>query len=757
MAQYRLSALNIVLLLVSLFSLGFGVWGMLQADPARHELRNNQRGADERADVARDDNAGSRESTRDRPSRAPANHRNGDTPTADVVHSDTPSRDTRTPEYSNPSDRGDGVLNGAVRFPDGKPVAGVMVSLVRTDLDIPYPHGEVNTLDPEDNRRAQDEYHREITRQTRLATSSAEGRFSFSGLDEARSYNLSAGSREHGYNSAYNVTPGEEVNIWLLPHVILRGTVKREDGTSVDRFYVDVRTKQNQDWNSIGGEQFNAAKGEFRTGAQAGKCRVVVTSKGLAMKGEPEVELTEAGGQVDIVMGPAATLTGTLTGKDGSPLRNANVRLNGVTKEDELSNESKWGRGFGGLRFSGFGGEYWGNDEGEHQATTDNRGRYRIESVIPGDYSIIASYGVANETRKAALKPGPNQQDFSLEAGCTVTVKVNDPKGTPVVSAWVNFTTADGNGLNYVQMRQQKPGEFIYGGLVAGKCTMQVGMQGFPGLKKEIELKAGENRFEVAFIDGAYLEGRVTTNSGAVVREHYVRIGKPGKVNDNEWEDGMYAQTDAKGKFRLGPVEPGEYEMVLGANSGQKLSSMNLRLAAGENKQDMVVESLCSLKVTVKKGGGEPAQQCNVNLSFTQGESNDDSRSTDARGECEFHFLKEGDWNLTAYSQEGVQVTQTVHIRRGANEVMIEMRPPDCVKVTWMEPEGEGTKAGLKTGDLITAYNGTATPTLQKLAELVKTTDASATVSISIIRDGSAMAITAKGGLLGISGDNHAR
>jgi protocatechuate 3,4-dioxygenase beta subunit len=524
----------------------------------------------------------------------------------------------------------------------------------------------------------------------------------------------------------------------------------------VDRFTVDVRLKQGEGWNSVGSEQFTAAKGEFRTGAQVGKCRIVVTSEGLAMKGEPEVEVTEAGGQVDIVMGQAATLTGTLTSKGGEPLKGASIQVSLATKEEENNSGHGGMRWFGG-RGGSFDGPYWrDHDNGGYWASTDNRGRYRIIGIVPGEYSIVATFGGGNETRKAVLNPGANVQDFSLDAGCLATVKIIDPRGKPVLSAWVYFHAPDGNYLNTVGMPQQKPGEYIFGGMPPGKCSMQVGAQGYPQWRKEIELKAGENRFEVQLAEGAYLEGRVTTSGGAGVREHYVRIGKPGKISEDDWQEGMYAQTDAKGAFRLGPVEPGDYELRLSSNNQQKVSSVSVRLVAGDNKQDMVVESQCSLKVTVKKAGGELLQWCNVSVSAADN-SRHDNQSTDAKGECEFHFLKEGDCTLTAYSQEGTQATQQIHLRRGGNEVTIELRAPDCVKITWVEDEGEAFRAGLKVGDLVTSYNGTATPTLQKLAELVRTTDNTVTVSIAIVREGAAMTITAKGGLLGVHGDNHAR
>lgn len=754
MSDRRLTPFTLVLLFITAVSLAFGVWGLIQVDsaPPAHiagpAFDNAAR--DDGPDRA-DDRAPDRpRNPRPAPDR-PRENTGGANPDTNAGNP-RPAYDS-SPVVSDPSDKGEGKLTGTVRFSDGKPVPNVQVSLTRTDLNIPYPSWE--GMDPELNRRNQNEYYREVSRQTRMTTTNAEGRFAFAGLDESRSYQAYAGSKEHGFNSVTNVTPGEDVNIWLLPRVTLRGTVKREDGTPVDRFQVEVRLKQGEGWNSVGTEQFDAAKGEFRTGAQVGKCRIVVTSEGLAMKGAPEVDVTEAGGQVDIVMGQAATLAGTLTGKGGEPLKGASVQVNVVTADGEGNGGRRDMRWFGGL--GGFNGPFWHDDNsGGYWANTDNRGRYRITGIVPGEYSIVATFGAGNETRKAVLNPGANVQDFALDAGCMATVKVTDPKGKPVLSAWVYFMAPDGNYLNTVGMPQQKPGEYIYGGMPPGKCAMQVGAQGYPNWKKDVELKAGDNRFEVQLAEGAFLEGRVTTSAGAGVREHYVRIGKPGKISDDDWQDGMYTQTDAKGAFRLGPVEPGDYELRLSSNNQQKISSMTLRLVAGDNKQDMVIESQCSLKVTVKKAGGEALQWCNVSVSAADN-SKHDSQNTDAKGECEFHFLKEGDYTLTAYSQEGTQASQQVHLRRGGNEITIELRAPDCVKITWVEDEGEAAKAGLKIGDLVTAYNGTATPTLQKLSELVKTTDNTVTVSIAIIREGAAMTITAKGGLLGVHGDNHAR
>lgn len=754
MSGRRLSPFVLLLLFITAVSVAFGVWGLIQVgstEPVRF-AGPVQGGLQDVLESKRDSsptNSGDKPSSgASRPRTGPANGANR------LPDAGAAARDD-SPVLSDPSDKGNGKLTGTVQFADGKPVPGVKVSLTRTDLNIPQPQWDA--MDPEANWHGQSDYYREITRQTRITTTGPEGRFAFSGLDEARSYQVYAGSREHGFNSASNVTPGEEVTIWLLPRVALTGTVKREDGTPVDRFTVDVRIRQDSYWNSIGQEQFSDAKGQFRTGAQKGKCRVVVRADGLSMKGQPEVEVTEAGASVDIIMGQAATLSGTITDKAGAPLKGASVQVHRVFKDDQSEGASRRGRWMGALGDAPLlGGPYWLDDEGQYWSTSDNRGRYRVQNIVPGEYNIIVNFGSINDTRKATLNPGANEQDFSLEAGCQVVVKVSDPRGNPVIAAWTNFMADSGNSLDAAQQPQQKPGEFVYAGLPVGKCRLNVTAQGYPPSNRDIELKPGENRFEVTLAEGAWVEGRVSTTAGAVIRAHYVRIGKPGKVKEAEWESGAYCETDAKGVFRLGPVEPGDYELMLTTGHQVKVTAMAVRLVGGENKQDMIVESQCSLRVTVRGPGGQPLTFSNVNVA-----AGDNSAhyymSTNVEGVCEFHFLKEGEYTLTAHSHEGTETTQKVNLRRGPNEIAVDIRQPDCVRVTWIEPEGEGAKAGLQVGDLITAYNGTPTPTLDKLAALVRTTDNTVTVSLSIIREGAAMVLTAKGGLLRISGEASSR
>ena len=149
------------------------------------------------------------------------------------------------------------------------------------------------------------------------------------------------------------------------------------------------------------------AKGAFiLPGVPAGKF-VLSASKapylgsiyGAPRAGRPGTAVVLTEGQIvtglEILMWPGAAVTGTVTDRDGQPVAGADVQLQRrTTRGDQMSQM---------LAVLG----------GVPQATTDDRGIYRIFGVAPGDYLVMAS---VPDTLARARRLGPTEVADGLRA-----------------------------------------------------------------------------------------------------------------------------------------------------------------------------------------------------------------------------------------------------------------------------------------------------------------------------------------------------
>src|SRR6185312_2894120 len=75
-----------------------------------------------------------------------------------------------------------------------------------------------------------------------------------------------------------------------------------------------------------------------------------------------------------------------------------------------------------------------------------------------------------------------------------------------------------------------------------------------------------------------------------------------------------------------------------------------------------------------------------------------------------------------------------------------ELKLPDDggVEVTRIAPDSPAEKAGIKTGDVVTQYNGQRVEGMEQFSRMVRETPAGRDVRIGILRNGAAQTIAAK-------------
>lgn len=157
---------------------------------------------------------------------------------------------------------------------------------------------------------------------------------------------------------------------------------------------------------------------------------------------------------------PETNLTGTVTGPDGVPVSGIDISL---VDSDSDDRRNDW--------FA------------QRQASTDENGNYRFDSLAPGTYHLRAGggdggFGILEEEIEygrvlividVGKDSEPIERDVRLPSPGKVSGNVRSPEGHPVPGARIKITDEDGRPLSQFQFHRSGPdGAFTYKGLGPG-------------------------------------------------------------------------------------------------------------------------------------------------------------------------------------------------------------------------------------------------------------------------------------------------
>ena len=230
-------------------------------------------------------------------------------------------------------DRPDGVIDGVVTGPDGKPVAEAWVS-VHQDLGAliagMMDHGEAGgssrmiTVESSD----EDDGAAGTTGDVPPVLTDAAGRFKITGLPHARYEVIAEASAGKLRGRAAAVTPDATISLQVLGVTSLSGTVRGPAGPAAV-FFVEL------DGPISAARTFTGGKFELRR-VDPGTYTVRVSSS----EGNAEVKVTITPGQaatVDVVLASNAVVIGKLVDPSGKPLANVGVTLVPDRKDGQVS------------------------------------------------------------------------------------------------------------------------------------------------------------------------------------------------------------------------------------------------------------------------------------------------------------------------------------------------------------------------------------------------------------------------------------
>ncbi|KAA0215145.1 PDZ domain-containing protein [bacterium] len=730
MSANRFSGLNLVLLAVTLCALLFGVYGFIRpTDHVATAPRNQCKGAAPET-ASRDDAL---------PEAKPAGLARGPSagdqpPKGEAAPQPAADGPTAQPAVAAPSDKGDAQLTGLVLSHEGKAVSGAVVTARRSNLNVDVP--DVSALQPAEARDALNRYFALLHRETRSTGSDAEGRFRFTGLDPRLAYDLSAQLDGAGRAELRRAAAGDNVRLILKPQALLKGRVTGPDGTAIGEFSVRIY-RRNAEWEARE-RSFSAPDGRFTMECDGGALMVALSAPGFYQSQPAEVSVEGTLTEQVFALEQAATLSGTVRDASGNPLANARISSGGDVRSRSMERRSAGS---------------W--EDESSSARTDSLGRYRLDSLAPREYTFTARYGESSETRTITVSAGENTLDFSLDVGATLTLKLRNARGQPVEAEAVYFWRKDGRWLQAERHLAREPGTATFSGIKPGDYTMSVSASGYPSLRRDVKLAAGEQSLELELPDGAMLGGRISSSSGGSIAGLSIRLIKEGEDENMAWGSGRWTQVKADGSFRLGPVEPGLWTIEMLGQDWRKISSEKRSLVVGENSFDFTVNTGGSLTVRITDETGKPAQWAYALLESAQGKRF--GANANAQGIADITFIDPGEYVLRVTANRLAAPATTVNIRSGANEAAVSLKTPNCARITAVTPNSQAARIGLAPGDLIIEYAGEKVNNWEDVGRLRRKYESSAEVAMTIERNGQLQSFNLKGGQIGIDGENAVR
>jgi MFS family permease len=190
------------------------------------------------------------------------------------------------------------------------------------------------------------------------------------------------------------------------------------------------------------------------------------------------------------------------------------------------------------------------------RATAAPSGRYAIENLLPGDYTVVASSpGFRPDVTTVSLNGRGATHDFALDGHGGVRGTVDDG-AAPVPDAVVIVTDAQGRVVG--RARSATDGTFVLSGLPLGPATVTVSMpQHQPAATAVTIGPADPAPVELRLLPSiGGLVGTVLAPDGSVVAEATVT------ASDARGDIVGSTRSDADGRYRLADLAPGRYMVV---------------------------------------------------------------------------------------------------------------------------------------------------------------------------------------------------
>ena len=353
-----------------------------------------------------------------------------------------------------------------------------------------------------------------------------------------------------------------------------------------------------------------------------------------------------------VVLEPAATLTGKVVDEQGDPVSQALVLL------------VKDGAGFRAER---------------HHGVVEEEGHFEIQGLKTGNYQLmVRSQGyLPVEDRFVEVVVGKTipSLTITLRRGATVEGRVVSAQGEPVPGAHVGILQQfEGDPMRnmFSMVETDGDGHYRLEGVPLGPLDLEANHRSHARTVRSLEVQPGSNRLDFTLEGGLEVSGRVLSTTGEPIAGAAIRLRTTGGPGGR-----MFAQdatSGADGAFRIESVPRGTYQVAASRDGW----------ASSRSETEVVVteEPVLGLEIFLDRGATITGRVTGLEFEALAGVQVHGFSTTgdmlmaevDYRGSYRLGPAGSGTWTVrAAVSGTGEQVTETVEVEEGAQEVTLDL------------------------------------------------------------------------------------
>lgn len=328
---------------------------------------------------------------------------------------------------------------------------------------------------------------------------------------------------------------------------------------------------------------------------------------------------------------------------------------------------------------------------------TDAEGRYRIDAVTPGSYSVTTGpyEAGARGLRKSGINVGDEGEvvvDFEVPAAGGRLGGVVQLGGKPLPGARV--TIVDDRGAEKaVNVTSDESGRFLAEGLQYGSVRVTARTaQGLSGSARGTVVEGDAPAEVTVDIGTAGVNARVLDSAGEPVSGSWINVEVAG-ASDGTWSRiKANGNSDTDGRFSASGLQPGEYILRVTRVEFAQYVSPPFRLGDGETKDlgDIRLSRGAVLEGIVRDDAGSPIEKVTVSLRDLSGREVFlfSMATTGSDGRYALHSVEPGRYTVRFETSGHAPAEKTVEITGSGGSADAVLTRGGTFQVTVKDPAG---------------------------------------------------------------------
>jgi beta-lactamase regulating signal transducer with metallopeptidase domain/protocatechuate 3,4-dioxygenase beta subunit len=218
---------------------------------------------------------------------------------------------------------------------------------------------------------------------------------------------------------------------------------------------------------------------------------------------------------------------------------------------------------------------------------TDGEGYFAIRGLPPMKSPLSVTFS-HDKHQSNALFADNERMTVTLQPGCAVDGLVVDEQGTPVPDASVQIRSPEGRGGFLRSCSTDEQGKFGFGDLSPGRWLVVVQPERHAPVHSVVVATRSGVHNQYVLPGGGYILGKVIDSDGTPVARAHVGWVVPVAHNDEPKSElglNRFTATAADGRFRIGPLPLGRFQLTGLAQSPRRLG----QTIADANQTDVVI------------------------------------------------------------------------------------------------------------------------------------------------------------------------